>query len=242
MQKTTLLNFISTYNTIDKIDAVVWNIEGKKLSARFVSEDKSLLGEVEVNGVESDDTSIKLGIFTTSKLSKLLGVLDDTMSSLSYVKLGDKPINLILKDSVATMEYALSDLAVIPVVPSMKYVPEDYQLSFKINSDFAGRYLKAISALSEINTFSIKSISNSKASVTLGQTDVNTNRITINVDTIKNDNSEPLEFNAIIFSQILMANKGLEPVIEFNNKGLARVIFDTESYKATYYLVAKKVA
>ena len=67
MQKSILLNLISKYNNVGKIESVAWELSGDTLKTRFISEDKSMIGEVSVKGVKCDETDAKLGIYKSSK-------------------------------------------------------------------------------------------------------------------------------------------------------------------------------
>jgi len=63
MNKNNLLKFIQKYSLGGLIESVAWNAEGTKLSVRFISDDKTLLGEVEFNAFTS--TPFNVGIYTT---------------------------------------------------------------------------------------------------------------------------------------------------------------------------------
>ena len=53
MNKQHLLRFIQKYSLGGVIESVAWNAEGNKLSVRFISDDKTMLGEVDFNGFTS---------------------------------------------------------------------------------------------------------------------------------------------------------------------------------------------
>ena len=216
MHKSILTGFISRY-TINKIDSVAWSIAAKKLKTRFISDDKSMIGEITALDFKSNDEfdGAELGIFKTASLLKMLGVLEDDIN-LSLNKIGDKLVSLKLNDHRTKENFALSDLAIIPHVPAMKYIPKEFEVVLKINSDFTDTFLKAKAALPEVVTFCVESSDDTLAKVIMGQTDVNTNTITQNVDTVKNKKLENMYFNAEIFSDILSVHKDCEA--EFENR------------------------
>ena len=78
MNKNNLLKFIQKYSLGGLIESVAWNAEGTKLSVRFISDDKTLLGEVEYNAYTS--TPMNVGIYTTSLLKNMIGVLDNDLT------------------------------------------------------------------------------------------------------------------------------------------------------------------
>jgi len=238
MIKSLLTGFISRY-TINKIDSVAWEVASKKLKTRFISDDKSMIGEVTLLDFKSDEMDgSKLGIFKTAQLSKLFGVLEDDVA-LSLNKIGDKLVSVKLNDHKTKINYALSDLAIIPHVPAMKYVPKEFEVVVKVDSELADTFLRAKSALPEVVTFCVDT-DGSSARIILGQTDVNTNTVTLTVETSTNKKIERMHFNAEIFADILSANKDCPTEFEISSEGIARMKFETKEYVSLYYLVAKK--
>jgi len=240
MKKSLILNLISKYN-INKIESVKWHIKDSELKTNIVSErDNSMIGEIKIFNFKSNYDDVELGIYTTSKLAKLLGALSDEIS-FDVEKVGDKPIGIKLSDGKSQVYYALCDLAIIPRVPKPKYIPSEFGLAIKIDSEFCNTYNKALSALNEVVLFSVEpGKKQNTATITLGQTDVNTDRFIMNVDAIRANKMTKLYFNAQILSEILQANRGVDSVLEVSEEGLARIKFETEEYSALYYLVGKK--
>lgn len=239
MHKSQLTGFISKY-AISKIDSVAWEITQNELKTKFISDDKSMIGEVILSDFKSGDMDgSKLGIYTTAQLLKLLSVLEDDIS-LSLNKLGDKIVSIKLNDHSTKINYALADLAIIPTVPVMKYVPKEFELVLKLDSEFINTYLRAKASLPDVVTFRVVSDGSDVVKIILGQTDVNTNTITLNVDTTQSQKIEDMYFNADIFADILSANKDCESELEISSEGIGRIKFNTKEYKSLYYLVAKK--
>ena len=72
-------------------------------------------------------------------------------------------------------------------------------------------------------------------------TSINTNRINIPVESVTNNLSESISFNANLFKEVLSANRECtSAVLEVSNEGLARVNFKVDDYDTTYYIVAMK--
>ncbi len=74
MKKSSFEGFISRYNLGGEVESVKVVSSDEGMSVRFISDDKTLLGVV-----ESEDKSFpngEFGIYTTSQLKGLLGVLD----------------------------------------------------------------------------------------------------------------------------------------------------------------------
>ena len=110
MNKSKLTRFISKYHLGGTVNSVILNSNNNKLSTRFISGDKSLLGELSMENWDFEDST--LGVYDTEKLLKLLAVLDEDVS-MSVVSTGEKSIQLKVSDSGTAVTYMLSDTTVI---------------------------------------------------------------------------------------------------------------------------------
>lgn len=240
MKKQLFLDFISKYTLGGLIETVAWESKDGKLSARMISDYKNLIGEISYNNFNIKDfEGKKLGIFKTSKLVGMLNVsLDDIEASLEMV--GDTPVKISITDERnVKARYALSDIVVIPSVPSLKQVPTSFDIVATIDSDFVNLYNKAKSALPEVEDVTIQS-TETEALIILGQTDTNDNVISMPFKTNSTKHTDAIQFPADLFRQILLANKGVEGTLKISSQGLAIVEYITDEYTARYYLVAKK--
>jgi len=240
MKKQLFLDFISKYTLGGLIETVAWESKHGKLSARMISDHKNLVGEINYNNFDIKDfEGKKLGIFKTSRLVGMLNVcLDDIEASLEMI--GDNPVKISITDERnVKVRYALSDLVVIPSVPSIKQVPTHFDVVATVDSDFVNLYSKAKSALPEVENFTVQS-TDTQASITLGQTDTNDNVISMNFKTSSTKSVDAMQFPADLFRQVLLANKGVEGTFKVSSQGLATIEYITDEYTAKYYLVAKK--
>ena len=236
MQKDKLNRFIQKYNLGGNVNSVKWESSGNKLVTKFVTPDKSLLGEVVVDkfGFEGAE----LGIYQTDQLQKLLNVLTDDIN-LSLKKVGDKAISLKVSDNATSVDYVLSDLTIIPQPPNLKHIP-DFGTQIKLDSNFINTFIKGKSALSDVDFFTVVS-ENDELSVVIGYASTNTNRVTIPVETLSNDIDSSISFNANFFKEILVANKECTAaVFEISKEGLAKLEFKVDDYSSTYFLVASE--
>ena len=121
MKKESLNRFIEKYSLGGNINSVVLECGNGKLNTRFITDDKSLLGELTLDKFGFEDCTI--GIGSTDQLTKLLSVLG-TDVDLSLTKVeneGDKKaISMAISDSSATVSYMLSDTSVIIKPPTLK--------------------------------------------------------------------------------------------------------------------------
>ena len=236
MQKDKLNRFIQKYNLGGNVNSVKWDSKGNKLITKFVTPDKSLLGEVVVDKFGFEDA--ELGIYQTDQLQKLLNVLTDDIN-LSLKKVGDKAVSLKVSDNATSVDYVLSDLTIIPQPPNLKHIP-DFGTQIKLDSNFINTFIKGKSALSDVDFFTIVN-KDDNLSVVIGYASTNTNRVNIPVNSLINDITDSISFNANFFKEILVANKECtEAIFEISTEGLAKLEFKVDDYKSTYFLVASE--
>jgi hypothetical protein len=234
MDKYKLTRFIDKYHLGGNVNSVVINSVGDILKTRFITGDKQLLGELEMNSWNFQD--VELGVYDTEQLSKLLGVLDDDVT-IKLKRVGDKAIALEISDQYSTVNFMLSDKSVINQPPPIKKIPE-FQLKINVNSKFITRFISGKSALPDTDTFTVITNS-SKVNLVIGYAVINTNKVTIPVEVDTYEDIDNVSFNANLFRDVLVANKECETaVLEISQEGLARINFKVDQYDATYYLVA----
>lgn len=234
MDKYKLTRFIDKYHLNGNVNAVIINSKGDTLSTRFITGDKSLLGELKMNSWNFQD--VELGVYDTEQLIRLLGVLDDDVT-LNLTQSGDKAIALEISDKYSTVNFMLSDKSVINQPPPLKEIPE-FQLKIKVDTNFITRFIGGKSALPDTDTFTVIT-SNDGVKLVIGYSSINTNRVTIPVETETYEDIDKVSFNANLFKDVLVANKECETAtLEVSEKGLAKINFKVDQYDVTYYLVA----
>jgi len=234
MDKYKLTRFIDKYHLNGNVNAVIINSKGDTLTTRFITGDKSLLGELKMNSWNFQD--VELGVYDTEQLIRLLGVLDDDVT-LNLTQSGDKAIALEISDKYSTVNFMLSDKSVINQPPPLKGIPE-FQLKIKVDTNFITRFIGGKSALPDTDTFTVIT-SNDGVKLVIGYSSINTNRVTIPVETETYEDIDNVSFNANLFKDVLVANKECETaILEVSEKGLAKINFKVDQYDVTYYLVA----
>jgi hypothetical protein len=234
MDKYKLTRFIDKYHLGGNVNAVVINSKGDTLSTRFITGDKALLGELEMNSWSFQD--VELGVYDTEQLSRLLDVLDDDVT-LNLTQSGDKAIALQISDQYSKNNFMLSDKSVINQPPALKGIPE-FQLKIKVDTNFITRFIGGKSALPDTDTFTVIT-DDDGVKLVIGYSSINTNRVTIPVETETYEDIENVSFNANLFKDVLVANKECESAtLEVSEKGLSKINFKVDQYDVTYYLVA----
>jgi DNA polymerase III sliding clamp (beta) subunit (PCNA family) len=235
MEKVKFESFISKYNLNGTCESVLLNVSDGKVNTRASAGDNNVMCDVQFDG----DLGFENGsyaVYNTAKLRSLLGVVGDTLT-VSNVEEDGEVMALNFDDGSTDVTFALAEASVIPKVPELKKLPP-FDLSILVNDDFIKTYVKAKGAL-DVSTFAV--VSNGKkseATIVLGHGTRNTNKVKIKVDTEKAVEMDAIEFSAPYLREILVANKDAEKgKMEISSKGLARLTFQTDDIKSTYYLV-----
>tara|TARA_Y100001963_G_scaffold116789_1_gene162348 strand:+ start:4175 stop:4906 length:732 start_codon:yes stop_codon:yes gene_type:complete len=238
MNNTKLLRFIDKYHLGGEIKSVKWVSNGNKLSTRFISGDKSVVGSVVLDKFDGIDSS-ELGVYNTSQLISLLTILgDDIKFNLSSA--GEKFISIDMVDTTRNTKskYMLSDLSVIPTPPPMKNLPDKFELKLDVTRYFINTFINGKSALPDSDSFTIL-CKGGKVNVVIGYSSIASNRVTIPIETSEYEDIEPISFNAKMFANILSSNKECESAtLEVSSAGLSRIKFKVDDYSSEYYLVA----
>ena len=231
MKKASLEQFINRYNLGGEVESVKITSTDSEMKVSFISDDKTLLGEV--TSKEGEFPNGEFGVYTTSQLKALLGVLESSMdvdSTESYIKFSDKG---------TSVNYMLADLSVIPVVPDLKAVPP-MNVEITLDDEFTSKFIKSKGALSESDTFTFE-CKNNNGEIILGYSSINTNRISMKVDCKCDGDVSPISFSAKYLKEILNANRGSKSAnLQISSQGLAHIEFEKDNLTSKYYLVEIK--
>jgi hypothetical protein len=238
INKINLVSNIEKYYLNGIIESVKWSVSNNKLNVSFVSPNQDLVGSVESDIVLEDGI---LGIFNTSGLLKMLGILD--MDILISVDRQHKvPTKLLIEDSNFSLQYSLADPYIIQATPNI--TEPEYDIEFNIDSEFIMRFSKAKSALGS-NTkdvFRILGIDNDgkkEVKLILGEPTSHSNKIEFtSLATFNETPTNSVPFNSAYVKEILNANKGdiIEAKGYLSTEGLLKLEFKTEIGTSVYYL------
>ena len=231
MKKNSFEGFIARYNLGGEVESVKINSTDSGMEVSFISDDKTLLGSV--TSEETEFPTGEFGVYTTSQLKGLLGVLG------SQVDVKEGEAALVFSDGKTSVNYMLADLSVIPVGPDLKSLPP-FTSTITMDGDFIATFTKAKGAMSDSDTFTFTCKDN-KGEVILGYSKINSNRISMNVDCTCETDVEPISFSAKYLKEILNANRGAKSSsLKISPQGLAHVSFEHDGFKSNYYLVEIK--
>ena len=165
----------------------------------------------------------------------MLSVLSDDVD-FDITKADEKAISLKFKDGSTSVNYMLADLSVIPAVPDLKQLPE-FNITINLDDVFINRFIKSKGALPDENNFTF-TCKDGNGKIILGHSNINTNRISIDVDCVCDGDVEPISFSANFLKEILVANKeAKDATLKISSQGLAHIAFEVDDYKSDYYLV-----
>ena len=231
MEKSKFNGFVSRYNLGGEVESVMIKSEKTNMSVRMISDDKTLLGDVTVNDTDFPDG--EFGIYTTSQLKGLLGVLDNT------IKVEEVTGALKFSDNGTKMQYMLAAPSVIPAVPDLKALPP-FNVDITLDNEFVNKFIKSKGALTDADTFTFE-CKGGKGEIILGYSSINSNRISISVDCTCEGDVSPIAFSGKYLKEILTANRGSSSSsLKISYDGLAHINFVEGDYVSNYYLVEIK--
>ena len=240
MNKITLDTFIQKYNLGGSINSVKWESNGETLSTRFISPDKSLLGELTLS--KQSLPNFEVGVYDTPLLSKMMATLADKVDFDLIKSPSDEeqPVAFHFTDNNISVDYVLAAIGVIPDVPEMKNVPE-FNTLINIDTQFINSFIRGKSALADVEHFAVKPVDGGVEFV-IGFSDINSNRISIKAQSGAVNLTDSIVFNANLFKEVLNANKECsKAVLQISDKGLAHIEFSIDDFNVKYYLVSQQV-
>ncbi len=237
MNKIVLDTFIQKYNLGGNVNSVKWESSGDTLSTRFISPDKSLLGELTL--VKQSLPEFEVGVYDTPLLSKMLDTLSDSVD-FSLTEVDNTPVAFKIEDSIMTADYVLAAIGVIPDVPELKNVPE-FTTLVNIDSQFINSFIRGKGALADVDTFAINPVDGGVEFV-IGYSDINSNRISIKAQSGAVNMTDSIVFNANLFKELLNVNKECsKATLQISDKGLAYIEFNVDDFNVKYWLVSQQV-
>lgn len=246
IHKLALTSAISKYHLNGMNEAVIWDIKDNKLTVKFTSPSKEMLGYITFDKIELEDS--KVGISNTTQLNKLIDITSGVLE-LKYTKHKDIPYKLIVSDKSFTLNYSLADLMVIP--KSGDVIGDiTFNLRAPLDDESISSIVKAKKALGENNTVVIKPNANEDGEYVLelefGGDIEHANKVSYfapNIEVTEVPDNFKVQYNSDIIKEIMAANKDMDGgFMSINLDGIMKLEFSSEddTLKSVYYLVAKE--
>jgi len=245
ISKIELQNTINKYYMNGLIESVKWEIKGKKLSVKYTSPTREMVGEVTHSNFPLEDSSI--GISNTSQLLKLIGIAGGDVL-LSYIKQNKIFSKLIISDSQFTVNYTLADVLTIPKTGDYAG-PEEYNLETSLDKEMILALIKAKSALEDSKTVVFKPFTNLdgefQLELTFGGDIEYSNKVSYYLPNfVQNDvpSDFTLNFSSDLLKEILAVNKDAEKAkLYIHLGGLMKLEFKSGNTESKYYIVQKDI-
>ena len=156
---------------------------------------------------------------------------------------------LLIEDSNFSLQYSLADPFIIQTTPKIE--EPEYEIAFKIDSEFIMRFSKAKGALGSNarDVFRISTTTNDEGNkqvkFILGEPTSHSNKVEFTAEaTFDSLSDKNVPFNSAYVKDILNANK--EDIVEakgyLSTQGLLKLEFTTENGTAVYYLPELQIA
>lgn len=239
MKKQMLQTFISKYclkaHDSKNIESVKWDVKDDVIKVKAMPSDRSVLADIEL---KSNDISVlngyTLGIYKTTQLLKLLDVFDEDID-VKLNSINTKAISLELQNESTKIKFALSGIEVIPKTPTKANLPDQYELTFDITSEFTDMFIKCKNSLPADSQFRIY-VDAEGCGIVFGDIETNSNNIFFKVPNTKYDSElAMIRFDAFYLKQILSINKNMSGTIKVSKNGILVATFSSDSYLCNYY-------
>ena len=239
MKKNFIVENIEKYFLGGLVGGVVWNLDGSKVSINFSTETKDAVGELSFNLSLPEG---RIGIYNTDSLLRLLGITNEDLQLKLQADNTGIVNKLKISDNKFDLDYNLSDATIIQEVPKVQEV--DYDFTFKINDEFITGFLKAHNALEKIKDFTLNTATTKQdenvVEIMLGERTKHSNKVKFTEPAEFELPSDIIPFSAIVFREILSANKGVEGTMSVSNKGLAKIEFTNKESSVKYFVVRQQ--
>lgn len=238
MEKKYLNGFIDKYHLNGIVESVTWNSTETDLTCKFVTPTKDCAGSV----VISKDLGLgenNISLFSTSQFNRLLTIMDTFITVDVITGNQNIPYQLNVKDNNFDLNYYLASEDLIPNIPNINE-PEEYDVEFTIDEDFAKNFTKAHSALDKPNRFEIScGVEDEEKFVelTVGDDATFANKVKTRQNASFQMGIETIPFSANTFREILSANKNAVGKAKINEQGLCKLEFTEDDITSTYFLV-----
>lgn len=244
-----LSSTISKYHLNGLVEKVVWKVNNNILHIAFRNEVGNLTGEIFVPcKIEKGEFNIN----DTSRLNKLLNILEGTILIDIIKNASDIPTLFKIADSKMDVDYNLAASEVLQGYwfdsSQLKDSLPEYDVEAELNEEDLRLFLKSVGALgTEVEEFNISTreeINGEEIEFSLGTN--YSNRVSFGVSCkVKNPIVNPIRYDIISFKEILQSNKSFKTgKIYFSNTGISKAEFieeigEDEEIEVTYYIANK---
>ena len=229
-------SFIDKYHLGGNIERIKWVSDNESLSANFINDSQNLVGKVVTKNFQFPIG--EFGIYSTSTLSKLLGILENEVM-FEVQKEGGTPSKFTIADTSMDIKFNLADPQVIPNVPAINKT--EWNIKIELDEEFTTKFIKAKDAVGE-EVFYISTqdgFTSKEVAFTIGNKSTNSVSFSMEIEEGGSDiELDNIPFNSDLVKEIFKHNKRFElGFIQINPKGLMTFAFKFGDLETNYYLV-----
>ncbi len=246
MKKETLIKFIDKYSIGGLIKSVNWKVLSgdKALRTRGELDSKTFIADIISYNFTEIAEDIRISIGDTEKIRSMLSPFGEDIK-LDLNKNGDRVLGITISDKDCESYCSSADPSAIPPVTKDVTDKNVYDIEIALTEEFTTRFLKAKTALSEIEEFTVKMNKDDKVEFVLGYSIANTNRITLIAPTINGKDKfigQPVKFVSKNLIEILKANKEIpNGILSFSPRGVIKTVYKNDQFQCNYWQFAQMV-
>ena len=245
MKKEVLETFIRRYTLGGEINKVKWKytVADKTLHTRAAADNRSFVADVimqDFTDFGTDDLIICIG--DTEKVKGMMSPFGEDIN-VAINKQGDRILGFTVSDTDCESYCSAADpTSIDPVAKNLQDIPE-YHVVIPLTDEFLDKFLKARTALKDVDSFSAGMNKKGIFEVVIGYATSNSNRIRIApaTDPTKNKLDAALAFPIAYIAEVFKANHDISGgTLSINNGGIVRLYFKSDKYTCTYYQFCNK--
>ena len=226
-------SFIDKYHLGGNIERIKWVSDNESLSAKFINDSQNLVGQITTKNFQFPVG--EFGIYSTSTLSKLLGILENEVI-FDVNKEGNTPSKFIISDTSMDVSFNLADPQVIPNIPAINKMEGNVEI--ELDEEFTTKFIKSKDAVGE-DVFYISTqegFTSPEIKFTIGNS--SSNSVSFAAKSTEGEELKDIPFNADIVKEIFKHNKRFDSgTLKINPKGLMTFAFKFGDLETSYYLV-----
>ena len=237
IDKRKLVDTIEKYYLNGLTEAVKFNIKNNVLIIPFSTINQDVIGEVTL---PIELTNAEFGIYETTRLLKLLNILDTNLDIQYQEKYGIVE-KLLIEDNQYKMMFSTSDISLIPLKANL--IEEvKYQLTYIVEPDFVTRFIDCKKALgSDDKTFTLEPQIDTTR-IILGDSAGYASKLEFEIPAvIEGPPFTSLQFPSDVLKEILSANKNFTYAeMKIDGRGLMSLDFTEGNITSQYHIPASQ--
>lgn len=233
-----LKSTIEQYNLSGAINRALFTNKGGKLKVIGIEDNKSLYAVIS-SRKNIFDEEIQFGIYNTSNMLGLIGLLDGVVKS----EMGSH--NIVLSQEDISVEVNFADASVIGPdsfkEPNPNKLPKDYQIDIELNKELIDKILKSIGAFSSSEKNLYFQFKRNKPTLVIGDEVSRSNKINFDISSMGKfeQYKGKVAFFLKFFKSILSSVKNMDKInLKVSIEGIMIIECTDENTQCKYFMGA----